>query len=421
MMHSYDLKCVNDIDVEKIFSGDEKEQEHISNLLKLMVKNWQHNNKVYRIIRYDKNYMGFDCVRTSGLFRSVILNDANKIVSFAPPKSVSIDFFMENNVLQSPNSCTLEEFIEGTMINVFYDESINKWEISTRSTVGGNISFFQINGEKTTFRDMFFDACKYVGLEFDMLDKKYCYSFVMQHPANRIVKPIIEMSIYLVSMYQINNESRVVHNIDYRSYYQTNECLCNTKIKMPIMYDAASSFNSIHKDIETMRMPYDIPGVMLHEPNGYRSKIRNPNYEYVKQLRGNQPKLQYQFLCLRKERKIVEYLKYYPEHKTYFETFRGQLHKFTNAVHSNYISCYIKKEKPLLEFPVQFRFIMYQMHQIYLNYLREQKLFVTKHVVIDYINQLSPSQQMHLLNYNFRQHKIDMNALCTETVDCVNV
>jgi hypothetical protein len=159
-----------------------------------------------------------------------------------------------------------------------------------------------------------------------------------------------------------------------------------------------------------MNTPYAIPGVVIYSPHGYRTKIRNPNYEYVRELRGNQPKLQYQFLCLRKVRRIVEFLIFYPEYKTYFETFRKQLHQFTQAVYSNYISCYIKKEKPLIEFPKQFRSIMYQLHQMYLNDLREKKLFVTKQVVIDYINGLHQSQQMYFLNYNFRQNQIDIQA-----------
>jgi hypothetical protein len=33
----------------------------------------------------------------------------------------------------------------------------------------------------------------------------------------------------------------------------------------------------------------------------------------VRHLRGNQPKLQYQYLCLRHSGKLPEFLKFYPE------------------------------------------------------------------------------------------------------------
>jgi hypothetical protein len=405
---SYNLKDVEGTDMNNFYNGDENEREIISNRLKLKLKNWQSNDKIYKIIRYDKNYMVIDNVKTIGLFRSVILNDENKIIAFAPPKSVSLEYFMKNNDL-CEQKCIAEEFIEGTMINVFYDNSINAWEFSTRSSIGGNISFFIDNNCKQTFRDMFLSTCSYVGLAFEMLDKEYCYSFVMQHPSNRIVSPINEMALYLVALYKIDQSSCIVYDIDYREYILKNKKLQNATIKLPSSYEATSYSDLIEK-YASMNTPYAIPGVVIYSPHGYRTKIRNPNYEYVRELRGNQPKLQYQFLCLRKVRRIVEFLIFYPEYKTYFETFRKQLHQFTHAAHLNYISCYIKKEKSLIEFPKQFRSIMYQLHQLYLNDLRDKKLFVTKQVVIDYINGLHQSQQMYFLNYNFRKNQIDIQT-----------
>ena len=37
--------------------------------------------------------------------------------------------------------------------------------------------------------------------------------------------------------------------------------------------------------------------VLINKVTGERAKIRNPVYEQVRQLRGNQPKLQFQYLC----------------------------------------------------------------------------------------------------------------------------
>ena len=98
---------------------------------------------------------------------------------------------------------------------------------------------------------------------------------------------------------------------------------------------------------------------------------------------------------------------YYPETKNEMSKFRDQVHMFTNALHKNYISCYVKKEKPLKEFSNQYRTHMYKIHQIFLNDLRPQSLFVTNTVVIKYVNELNPSLLMHCLNYNMRKRMVD--------------
>ena len=48
--------------------------------------------------------------------------------------------------------------------------------------------------------------------------------------------------------------------------------------------------------------------------------------------------------------KLTEYLKYYPEHKAMFNEFRKILHTYTGGLFTNYISCYIKKEKGIEKF-----------------------------------------------------------------------
>jgi len=195
----YDLQVVNGKDLTRFYNDNETEQESLMNFLKLSVKHWRHNDKVYKIIRYNKEYLMDDLIKSSGLFRSVIFNN-NRLVSFSPPKSLRPDTFVATYKDQV-KQCRAEQYIEGTMINVFYDQ--DAWEISTRSTVGAKIVFFRNDGNTTTFRDMFMDACNHVNLDFNYLDKTVCYSFILQHPENRIVSPIVEKAIYLAKAYKI--------------------------------------------------------------------------------------------------------------------------------------------------------------------------------------------------------------------------
>ena len=51
---------------------------------------------------------------------------------------------------------------------------------------------------------------------------------------------------------------------------------------------------------------------------------------------------------------------------------------------------------------------MYNIHQIYWNELRDQKKNISLITVINYVNNLEPTLLMFSLNYNFRQHDIDI-------------
>ena len=53
---------------------------------------------------------------------------------------------------------------------------------------------------------------------------------------------------------------------------------------------------------------------------------------------------------------------------------------------------------------------MYNLHQFYLNELRETSQYVSNAVVIQFVNNLHPSQQMFLLNYNMRKQVIDITT-----------
>jgi len=151
-----------------------------------------------------------------------------------------------------------------------------------------------------------------------------------------------------------------------------------------------------------MNCDFNYIGVMIKSVDGSRSKIIVPAYKYIKDLRGNYNKLQFQYLCLRRDNKVKEYLRYFPESNKKFSEFRKHIHSFTDTLHKNYVSCYIKKEFPLLNFPENFRTHMFNIHQKYLE-IRENGGYINKNTVVEYVNNLDPSLLMYSLNYSLRE------------------
>jgi hypothetical protein len=296
------------------------------------------------------------------------------------------------------------------MINVFWDDSIGLnggWEIATRNTVGATSSFYK-GALAKTFRDMFLEAAKENNLVLESLIKSQCYSFVLQHPENRIVVPFKKPQLYLVAVYEIRNiDNNIYVKVDDLKDFPEYFNSFNSSVKFPEVYKF-EKYSELIEKYGSMNTSYDVVGVVLYNTvTGERAKIRNPVYEQVRNLRGNQPKLQYQYLSLRKEGRVKEFLKFYPENKKEFSSFRDQLHLFTNTLFTNYVSCYIKKQKPLREFSDQYRTHMFNIHQKFLNELREKNLFVTNTVVQKYVNELHPSLLMYCLNFHMRKRNID--------------
>jgi hypothetical protein len=369
--------------------------------LKLSCNQSKNNGNMYKIINYEKSQISHDNISTTGIFRSVILNKNGNLVCFSPPKSIQTDTFIKSYP-EIDSNIIAQEFIEGTMINVFWDPSVGLtggWEIATRNTIGATSKFFKSANSKT-FRDMFLEAAQKNNLILECLNRNYCYSFVLQHPENRIVVPFLEPQLYLVAMYFVYREN---YQVAVQPLEDIAPFFTNTTIKFPQVYEDKTYSELINK-YASMNTDYNILGlVLINKVTGERAKIRNPVYEQVRQLRGNQPKLQFQYLCLRKEGKVKDFLKFYPENKTDFTNFRDQVHLFTDTLFTNYISCYIKKEKPLKEFPEQFRTHIFKIHKIYIEDLKEKKLYVNNTVVINYVNNILPAKLMYSLNFHMRK------------------
>lgn len=433
----YDLKRAFP-DILRAFSlmFHDPESDELSSILKqsnLTNKKWKSGDHVCSILKYTTGSLKCDELQTLGLLRSVVLDRDGKIVAYSPPKCV-VPSANEFNERYSDDKIIVEEFVEGTMFNVFYhkpngQEDGADWDIATKSCVGANIVFHslppalkqdqppaeveadaQAAEPKKTFRRMFLECMNHVGLDLNALQKDCSYSFVMQHPNNHIVRHITEPALYLVAVYKIDNENLVVEEQCRDEHLSKINSSARTSVRLPLQFTNVG-LDELKEIYTSLNSPYDFPGLVCREcSTGARFKFRNPNYERMKNLHGSEPKLQFQYLSLRHQNKVKDHLKLHPEHRDAFEKFRDQLHAYTNQLFANYISCYVKKERPFSEYPLEFKTNMFRLHQLYLNELREKKEHVTLGQTIAYMNNLFPSHQIYALNYGVRKafEKIQM-------------
>lgn len=363
----------------------------------------------YVIVKYDKEQtMPHNYFRVGYLRSMIIDTKLNEIVALAPSKSIPVDEFV-NECTRNQNTIYYEEFVDGVMINVFWDKHNEKWQYATRSNIGADIRFYMRNAPHKTFRMMFEEALVEGGIDLNVLPRDNCYTFVLQHPENRIVTPVEKPRVVLVEGHLVGdcvNDYGVVHifphgkkerDIKLRKIIDEN----NIPIPEAYKYENVKEARDIHASRST---DFACVGVVLKDyETGWRSKIRNPNYEEVKKLRGNIPKLQFLYLVLRHSGSVGKYLRFYKEHSKEFKNYQEQVHNFTHNLYVNYVDCFIKKKAHINTYPNQYKICMSALHKIYLDTMMYEGRHIHKGVVIKYFNTLPPQHQMYLLNYSYRK------------------
>jgi hypothetical protein len=373
----------------------------------------------YTIIRYDKkvaDMTNIENVKTIGKLRSVILSSDNEIVCCSPCKSMQLDDFI-GLCGEKP---LVEEYIEGTMINMFWDKYSESWEYATKNTIGCKTSFFQIDlynelsDKNKSFEDMFLDAYYLNGLHYLQFDKTKCYSFVLQHPDNRIVSYISEPKIYLISVYHIVNNEVYISDIS-EIKYQVNSLIKDKNLtrvlRFPLKYEFLS-FEQLKCDYQ-YHPDYNIMGVVIKCPiSGYYTKIRNENYMNVKKMCGNSPSLLHRYVNLYKTGKLAEYLSIFTEHYYFMYNYHLLSLDFIQILDLYYTNIYIKKYNLYSFFSKEEKHhvnMVYHLKQLHKKYLSDKVLYpsLKKVNVAEYVNNLDVDN----LCYALKQVNVDINQV----------
>ena len=292
-------------------------------------------------------------------FRSIILK-GDKIVCMSPSKSISFDSFMQ---MFSIKECCIEEFVEGIMINVFYDE---EWRIATKSKIDALCTF----DSSRTFAELFEECKTEVGFTYDMLNPDYSYSFVIQHPDHRIVTKILKPNLVCVAMFHIENKIELLSNVLPPRRY---------------IFDT-------YEDAKCNAQEGNGKGLVF-KCQGFRSKIRNTIHVSIEQLKMNLP-FQQRYLQLRKTNLYDIYLSYFPEDQVKGMDLESNISKVSINLYELYRSHFIYKQKNKNHKLMPY---LYDLHTIYLQEFFPEPLTYKR--VVRFIN-MNPKRISHLLKIN---------------------
>jgi hypothetical protein len=368
----------------------------------------------YKVLKYDEKFT-CDNDETLGVYRSVILSDPEEeVLCFSPPKSLTPDVFKERN--PDIREIHMSEAVEGTMISLFWDPRASAWELATKGSVGGNYWFYrtkyleEMKCPQKTFRQMFLEALRADDLNTSAFvqnlpkgdeSTRFCYNFVLQHPDNHIVLHVPFATLFLVSVYGIESGGVcAVAPETYQAWRVFDEF--SGLVQFPQVIEG-DSYDDIVNTHCTVHAPFTLMGVMcLNTKTGERTCLENAAYAEVKELRGNHPNIQYQYLCLRRMDKVMDFLAVFPQYTKLFRRFQVQFDEFITHLHMAYFSVFVKKTGDIVSKKYH-PFICRLHYNVYLPSLSTEKVVMTRREVKKQVLLFPPSDILFYLNYNVSQ------------------
>lgn len=343
-----------------------------------------------QILRYVK---GVSDLRTphGRWMRSVIWDTVSHLpVCVAPPKAEMGDVESGENLLVQP-------FLDGTMINVFRTfENPNQLQMATRTQIGAMGKFYS----EKTFHQMFQEALVAMGqtqedilrllAEPTQVVPNHFATFVLQHPEHRVVSRCNSPRLWLVHVGAVHDSGLVSLNEDPDHW--------PSPWRIPRLLRASNvSFIDYFSDM-CKQQGWFFQGITIKDGKGHRWRMRNPNYLYLRSLRGSESTVLDRFLRLRSESKVTEYLKHYSEDRQIFWDYEQNLRKLTQEVYDAYCAVHKSHEKKLQDLPWCLRPCVFKLHAHYLEQLRPRSEKVYMKQAVELVNNLALYEQKRLFS-----------------------
>ena len=202
------------------------------------------------------------------------------------------------------NTARVLEKLDGTLIQLYWDEFKGKWFAGTTGTAEGEGEVNNKNG--TTFNDLFFQTVteKY-NLDLNKLNKQCCYVFELTTPYNIVVKPHGESSASLLTV----RELVTLQEFSYDELLAIGEGLGLPVVKS---YDLnAKNAGYVIRTLESM--PWHEEGYVVVDADFNRVKMKNPAYVAVHHLKGKSA--EHNIITIVKSNEIEEFGATFPERK----------------------------------------------------------------------------------------------------------
>lgn len=199
------------------------------------------------------------------------------------------------------NTARILEKVDGSMMQVYYDNHKDEWFAGTTGTAEGE---GEVNNKMgTTFNQLFWQTYKKYNVDESFLNKANTYVFELTTPYNIVVKP---HGLDGITLLAVRNNATLVE-LGYDELVKVSK-----KINIPLVESFDLNKGSFDELIKTFEgMPWSEEGYVVIDGNFNRVKIKNPAYCAVHHLKGKTA--EHNILTIIKTNEIDEFAATFPD------------------------------------------------------------------------------------------------------------
>lgn len=168
-------------------------------------------------------------------------------------------------------SARVQEKYDGSLVKLFYNDEIYRWQWSTMSTI--NAKDAELGEYSMSFLDLIKSADNYSSIDVDSLSTDMTWIFELVSPINRLV-----VKYPKAHLYHIGTRS----NLDGREYDTSIGIDKPIEYSLKSLDDCVAAANKLNKDGSCQH-----EGFVVVDKNWHRVKIKSPEYLMLHRVANN--------------------------------------------------------------------------------------------------------------------------------------
>lgn len=250
-----------------------------------------------------------------------------------PHSPTSVEDALQKLAAEDIGTCSIAPYVEGAKLTLYHHAS--SWRLATSRMIDAYKAFWN---RPKSFGEHFEAACVALypalwdevagntgGQPGNVLDPAMCYTFILSVPEEKGVVPVTQPCIFHINTVRLED----VEAVD---------------VDLGVVRPAAAAFSSFEDMIEsTKAFSFWHPGYIVRGKAG-RYKVLTEKYMWAKELRGNTPNVERNYLELRKDVPMrQEFLSFYPEHFAAVAKVEADLTNVARLLHRLYVQHFVAK------------------------------------------------------------------------------